>query len=47
MRAVLVRGGSGPAESLYIGEAPKPQITSTQVLVQVRQRLAVHPLNFR
>ncbi|EKM79169.1 hypothetical protein AGABI1DRAFT_113770 [Agaricus bisporus var. burnettii JB137-S8] len=36
MRAVLVRGGSGPAESLYIGEAPKPQITSTQVLVQVK-----------
>lgn len=35
MRAVLVKDGSGPAENLYIGEVPKPQITPKQILVKV------------
>lgn len=37
MRAVLVKDGAGPAENLYIGEAPKPQITSKEILVKVRE----------
>ncbi len=41
MRAVLVKDGSGPAENLYIGEVPKPQIASRQILVKVRGILAV------
>ncbi|KAF5360837.1 hypothetical protein D9756_004962 [Leucocoprinus leucothites] len=36
MRAVLIKGGSGGVENLYIGEAPKPEIGSQQVLIQVK-----------
>jgi len=37
MRAVLVEGGSGGADSLYIGEAAKPPVGRREVLVQVCQ----------
>ncbi|KAJ3559595.1 hypothetical protein NP233_g11226 [Leucocoprinus birnbaumii] len=36
MRAVLIKGGSGGVETLYLGEAPEPEIGSRQVLVQVK-----------
>ncbi|KAF9005474.1 hypothetical protein BDQ17DRAFT_1353165 [Cyathus striatus] len=36
MRAVLIKDEKGPAESLYIGEAPKPDPKSTEVLVKVK-----------
>ena len=35
MRAVLIKDGKGPAENLYIGEAPKPTPAAGEVLVQV------------
>lgn len=35
MRAVLIKDGKGPAENLYIGEAPKPIPKSGEVLVKV------------
>jgi NADPH:quinone reductase-like Zn-dependent oxidoreductase len=34
MRAVLIRDGKGPADNLYIGNAPKPNPGSEQVLVK-------------
>ena len=37
MRAVLVEGRSGGAESLYIGEVAKPPVGFQEVLVQVCQ----------
>ncbi|KAF8529292.1 quinone oxidoreductase [Hysterangium stoloniferum] len=36
MRAVLIKGGSGGIDSLYIGDAPKPTPSSKQVLVKVK-----------
>ncbi|PPQ97739.1 hypothetical protein CVT26_001771 [Gymnopilus dilepis] len=36
MRAVLIKDGKGPAENLHIGEAPKPSLRSTEVLVKVK-----------
>ncbi|KAF9562641.1 quinone oxidoreductase putative [Agrocybe pediades] len=36
MRAVLVKDGKGPAENLYIGEAPTPSPEDTQVLVKIK-----------
>jgi NADPH:quinone reductase-like Zn-dependent oxidoreductase len=35
MRAVLVKGGAGGVENLFIGDAPKPAPTAGQVLVKV------------
>jgi NADPH:quinone reductase-like Zn-dependent oxidoreductase len=35
MRAVLVKDGKGPVENLYIGEAPDPGISASEVLVKV------------
>lgn len=47
MRAVLIRDGKGPAENLYIGEAPKPTPNANQVLVKVRAgRCGSHPLMY-
>ncbi|KZV70381.1 quinone oxidoreductase [Peniophora sp. CONT] len=36
MRAILVKDGKGPAENLYIGEAPEPALGEGQVKVQVK-----------
>ncbi|KAL1699310.1 hypothetical protein EV121DRAFT_265255 [Schizophyllum commune] len=36
MRAVLIKDGRGPAENLYIGEAPKPTPAAGEVLVQIK-----------
>ncbi|KAG1751066.1 quinone oxidoreductase putative [Suillus lakei] len=35
MRAVLIKGGHGPIENLYIGETDKPVPTKGQVLVKI------------
>ncbi|OJA12287.1 hypothetical protein AZE42_12809 [Rhizopogon vesiculosus] len=35
MRAVLIKGGHGPIENLYIGEADKPIPKKGQVLVKI------------
>jgi hypothetical protein len=35
MRAVLVKNNKGPADNLYLGEAPRPLPTAGQVLVKV------------
>ncbi|KAG1723075.1 quinone oxidoreductase putative [Suillus paluster] len=35
MRAVLIKGGQGPVENLYIGETDKPIPTKGQVLVKI------------
>jgi NADPH:quinone reductase-like Zn-dependent oxidoreductase len=35
MRAVLVKDGKGPAENLYLGEAPTPKPRPGEVLVKV------------
>lgn len=39
MRAILIKDGTGPAENLYIGEVPKPQINPRQILVKVCRTL--------
>jgi putative PIG3 family NAD(P)H quinone oxidoreductase len=36
MRAIAVRGGQGPAESLEVGSAPVPELRPGHVLVRVR-----------
>lgn len=36
MRAVLIKGGNGSAENLYIGETPKPSPQPGQILVKVK-----------
>ncbi|PPQ88406.1 hypothetical protein CVT25_011285 [Psilocybe cyanescens] len=36
MRAILVKGGKGSAESLYIGEAPAPTPSATEVIVKIK-----------
>ena len=35
MKAILVKDGKGPADNLYIGDAPKPSPQAFEVLVQV------------
>jgi len=46
MRAVLIKDGKGPIESLYIGETPKPTLGPGQVLVKVKtfglNRMDIH-----
>ena len=34
MRAILIKGGKGPVENLYLGEAPTPTPGLGQVLVK-------------
>ncbi|KAF9453162.1 quinone oxidoreductase putative [Macrolepiota fuliginosa MF-IS2] len=36
MRAVLVKDGAGPADNLYIGEVPMPEVGPRQVLVKIK-----------
>lgn len=36
MRAILIKDDKGPVENLYLGEVPKPEIRSDEVLVKVR-----------
>lgn len=36
MRAVLIRGGKGSADDLYIGETEKPRPKAGEVIVKVR-----------
>ncbi|KAF8904052.1 hypothetical protein CPB84DRAFT_1773263 [Gymnopilus junonius] len=36
MRAVLVKGGKGSADNLYISEAPTPSLNPTEVLVKIK-----------
>ncbi|KAF8578924.1 quinone oxidoreductase [Ramaria rubella] len=36
MRAVLIKGGAGGVEDLYIGESPKPRPSTGEVLVKVK-----------
>ncbi|KZT35055.1 quinone oxidoreductase putative [Sistotremastrum suecicum HHB10207 ss-3] len=36
MRAVLIKGGKGPVENLFIGNAPKPSPSAQQVLVKIK-----------
>ncbi|KAH9480226.1 Quinone oxidoreductase PIG3 [Psilocybe cubensis] len=36
MRAILVKGGQGTADSLYIGDAPTPTPRPTEVIVQIK-----------
>jgi NADPH:quinone reductase-like Zn-dependent oxidoreductase len=37
MLAVLIKDGKGPAENLYIGEAPKPTLQPGRLLAKVRR----------
>lgn len=43
MRAILIRNDKGPAENLYLGEAPKPSAGAGQVLVKVNSLSASQP----
>ena len=43
MRAVLVKGGKGPVENLYIGEIERPAPRSGEVLVKVCPRVCYAP----
>jgi len=36
MKAILIKDGKGPAENLYIGEAPKPSLKAGELLVRVK-----------
>jgi hypothetical protein len=36
MRAVLIKGGKGPLENLFLGDAPKPSPGAGEVIVKVR-----------
>lgn len=39
MRAILVKDGKGPIESLYIGETATPTLKTCEVLVKARSPL--------
>ncbi|KAF8236416.1 quinone oxidoreductase putative [Tricholoma matsutake] len=36
MRAILIKDDKGPVENLYLGEVPKPEIRSDEVLVKIK-----------
>ena len=42
MRAVLVKDGKGPVESLFIGSAPRPAPSPTEILVKVSRKPAIY-----
>lgn len=35
MRAIAIEGGKGPAEALYLAEAPRPAVQSHEILIRV------------
>ena len=43
MRAILIKNNKGPAENLYLGEAPKPELRSGEVIVKVPFIFRCHP----